>query len=196
MIRKLAIIVLLVTILCAVYGGSLLFYSLRGMLLNQALLRAAERGDTAAVKTLLKKEVEVNAKESSVGKTALILAAERGHTDTVQALLKGGADIGARDNSGATALFYAAMRGYLSTVKTLLANGADVNAKDEEGFTALIAAARGGYSDVVQALLAAGADVNVREHRWGDTPLQYAKRGRSGRHRKTVAILLKAGAKE
>jgi hypothetical protein len=56
------------------------------------LISAAERGDATAVKALLAKRADVNAKRSD-GATALIPASENGHLDVVQALLARGAEV-------------------------------------------------------------------------------------------------------
>lgn len=101
------------------------------------LIRAAYRGHTQVVKTLLKAPgIKVNATDN-VGGTALIWAAINGYSQVVKALLKAGADVNATDNAGGTALMYAAREGHLPVVKTLLKAGADVNAKNKSSKTAL-----------------------------------------------------------
>ena len=62
--------------------------------INQDLIEAAKKGDTAAVKTLLAKGADVNAKDEK-GWPALLVAVEAGHTATVQALLDAGVDLNA-----------------------------------------------------------------------------------------------------
>lgn len=143
---------------------------------DQDLLRAAEKGRTDRVQTLLAEGAEVNAKERG-GATALMLAAFRGHTDTVQALLNAGAAVDVRERNNATALMLAVSGGHTDVVRALLAGGADVNVKNNASWTALMIAARGGYKDIVQALLAKHADPQVTNEQ-GQTALMLV--GRNG----------------
>ena len=64
--------------------------------LNDQLWEAARTGDAAAVKELLAKGVDVNAR-FRYGQTALFKAAERGHAEVVKILLANGADVNVRD---------------------------------------------------------------------------------------------------
>lgn len=143
---------------------------------NRDLLRAAEKGRTDKVQTLLSEGATVNAKEEG-GATPLMLAAFRGHTDTVQALLNAGADVNVRERNNATALMLAASGGYTDVVRALLAGGADVNAKNNAGWTTLMIAAKGGHTDIVRALLATGADMQTTNNE-GQTALRLV--GRDG----------------
>jgi ankyrin repeat protein len=65
--------------------------------LNEELLAAARRSDVAAVKALLAKGADANAK-SSYDVTAISFAADRGSLEIVQTLLEHGADVNAKDN--------------------------------------------------------------------------------------------------
>ncbi len=106
-----------------------------------ALMTASRTGKIDAVKSLLARGANVNAKESWRGQTALMWAAAEGNADVVQTLAAHGADVSARSN-GASA---DNLSGYRF---------------GEGGFTALLFAARQGKIDAVRALLAAGANVN------------------------------------
>ncbi len=117
--------------------------------INQDLIGAARKGDTAAVQSLLEAGADVNAKNKD-GSTALMKAVR--HTDTIRALLAGGSDVDAKSNYGDTALLEAANIGHTDTVRALLQAGADVNAKDKDGYTALTLAAWKGHTDVVKLL--------------------------------------------
>jgi hypothetical protein len=121
------------------------------------LIKAAERGDLAAVKSLIAKTSDVNAKTGKYGITALMEASRGGHIKVVEVLIAAGAEINAKDNNGVTALMPASYFGRLNVVQTLIAAGADVNAKDATGHTALMGAAHKGHREVEQALLAGGA---------------------------------------
>lgn len=157
--------------------------------LNKELLEAAEAGDTAEVKSLLKEGAGVNTK-GSFGNTALMGAAVRGHTNTVRALLEKGADVDARGSTGRTALMEASSEGYTDTVRALLEKGANVNAKDTEGWTPLFWAAYSRRTDTVRALLEEGANVNAK-NKYDDTPLIQAAYGGDA---DTVGVLLDKGA--
>jgi uncharacterized protein len=56
------------------------------------LMFAARNGNAEAIKLLVSKMADVNAKEKLRGTTALMWAAEQGHADAVRLLLKSGAD--------------------------------------------------------------------------------------------------------
>src|SRR6266513_787656 len=142
--------------------------------LNKKLLDAAEAGDTAEVRSLLREGANPNAK-GGYGSTALMGAAVRGHTETVRALLEKGAEVNAKGNTGRTALMEAALEGYTETVRTLLEKGAEVNAKDNAGWTPLFWAAFSRRTDTVRALLQTGADITVRD-RDGETALSGAEK--------------------
>jgi ankyrin repeat protein len=127
------------------------------------LIKAVRKGDTAAVRALLAKGEDVQARDTT-SRTALMYAAENGDPTTVQMLLISGADVNARDWQGWTALMYAAENGDFTTVQTLLAQKAHVNAKSENsGWTALMSAAARGHLPVVQGLLTSGAEANARD---------------------------------
>src|SRR6266480_3898114 len=157
--------------------------------LNKKLLDAAEAGDTAEVRSLLREGANPNAK-GGYGSTALMGAAVRGHTETVRALLEKGAEVNAKGNTGRTALMEAALEGYTETVRTLLEKGAEVNAKDNAGWTPLFWAAFSRRTDTVRALLEKGADVNAK-NKYDDTALIHAAYAGDT---DTVAVLLEKGA--
>jgi ankyrin repeat protein len=101
-----------------------------------ALMYAAERGQTAAVKALLKAKANINA-ANKYGWTALMFAADNGRTETLKALLAAKADANAADNEGTTALMLAALKGKPDMVKALLEAKAEVNAVNKKGWTPL-----------------------------------------------------------
>jgi ankyrin repeat protein len=119
--------------------------------LNEELLSAAKKGDVAAVKSLLLKGADVNAK-TRYNQTPLMLAAMQGHVEVVKTLLEAGADLNVTDTfyKSVTALSAAADRGHTEIVKLLLEKG--VKGKE----TALYIGAQRGHAPVVKAALDAG----------------------------------------
>jgi ankyrin repeat protein len=153
---------------------------------------AAERGDSEAVKQLLKDGADVNASMGD-GMTALHWAAERGDVQLTNILLYAGANVAAVTRVGQyTPLHVAARTGNASVVKALLAGHAVVDARTvPSGATALHLAAAAGNVDAVSALLDKGADVNAREPEWDQTPLIFAA---SAGRTEAVKVLLARGA--
>ena len=124
---------------------------------HTALMRAALEGDTEAVKALLRRCTDVNARDHE-GHTALMFAAINMHAATVKALLDYGADVNARAGDGRTALMLAVCSGHVGIVQALLDKGADVGGKiDATGETTLMHAAKHGYTAIVRLLKQAEA---------------------------------------
>ncbi len=149
--------------------------------LNDQFYEAVRKGDPVAVKTLLDKGADVNAK-FRYGATALFKAAERGHTEIVKLLLDKGADVSVKDTFyGATAMTWALNNNHVEVVRALLAKGGGTVdevlmtgaregntemirvALDKGGATpttltsALVAATEAGKPDLVELLKKAGA---------------------------------------
>lgn len=124
--------------------------------LDNQLIEAVKQGDTVAVKELLAKEADVNAKDRH-DNTALMVAAREGAPETVKVLIKAGADVDAKDEVGWTPLIYASIHGRTGIVKALIEAGADVNAKDKNSKTVLRWAADEGHAEIVNLLKKHGA---------------------------------------
>jgi uncharacterized protein len=180
------------------------------------LASAALSGDARAVRSLLDKGADVNAKTNDGG-TPLMFAAVMGHVDVMRLLIERGADINARNNTGDTALLLVienasdadamralvalrgANRGTLggapepiaSIVRVLLDNRADVNATNDNGATALMYAAQRCDEVTVHLLLDMGAKVNVKTNA-GVSALMIAQGAGCG---KIVRKLRNGGAK-
>jgi uncharacterized protein len=153
---------------------------------------AARRGDTDAVRSLLKQGADVSAALGD-GMTALHWAAERADLATAEMLVYGGANVEAVTRIGHyTPLHLAAKAGSGPVVRALLKAGANASAKTTpSGVTPLHLAAASGDADAVTALLDKGADVNVREAEWQQTPLIFAA---SQNRVDVVNLLIKRGA--
>jgi hypothetical protein len=117
--------------------------------LNDQLYEAVRAGDAAAVRALLDRGADVNAK-FRYGATALFKAAEKGNAEIVKILLDRGADVNVKDTFySATALSWAAQKKHSAVVKALLEKGA------EGAGDVLLGAVSEGDAEMVQAALAA-----------------------------------------
>jgi uncharacterized protein len=150
-----------------------------------ALLECARTGSAEAVKALLDRKADVNAKEPVRDQTALMWAVANGHPDVVRLLITRGADVGARSRvvravvnranpnditaasvgevsvSGGTALLFAARRGDVQSAELLLAAGAGVDELMADGTSALTIAVHSGHRAMALFLLNRGATPNV-----------------------------------
>jgi ankyrin repeat protein len=146
-----------------------------GSSLNDQLIAAAQKGDTATVQQLLDKGANIEATREGLGWTALIMAAGVGKIEVVELLLARGANIEARDSKGKTALIEATISqvSTVEVVKVLLEKGANFEARDNKGMTALIEAAIMGRTADVELLLAKGANIDAKSDN-GGTALWWA----------------------
>ena len=153
------------------------------------LADAAERRDTALVRTLLEAKADVNAAQID-GTTALHWAAYHDDAEMAALLVRAGANVNAVNRYGVPPLSLACATGNAGVVKLLLAAGADANATLKGGETVLMVAARSGNLEAVKALLARGARHDARERR-GQTALMWAA---AEGHAAVVRALIDAGA--
>ena len=110
----------------------------------------------------------------------------------VKQFLDSGTDVNAKDETGGTPLDEAAGWGRKDIVELLIAKGADVNAKfDDDGSTPLHLSAWKGHFETAELLIAADADVNAKDNN-GETPLDWAIRGK---HTESADLLRKHGGK-
>jgi ankyrin repeat protein len=151
---------------------------------------AVMRGDTVAVRALLRSKADVNAPQLD-GATALHWAVYRGDAETADQLLRAGARPNAENRVGVTPLAMAALYGHTALVDRLLKAGADAKARGPNGETMLMYAARNGRPDVIRLLAEAGADLNAKETIRGTTALMWAV---EQKHPEAVGALLAAGA--
>lgn len=139
-------------------------------------LKAAERGDVAAMKSLLAKGADRTAVTKKKW-NAVHFAAAGGHPEALAFLLDAGLPVdnhtGAMEGGWATPLFLAVRGGYEKAVALLLARGANPNATATQGWTSLHLAAAKGYRHIVTRLLKAGAKVEATTDH-GRTALHWA----------------------
>jgi ankyrin repeat protein len=153
--------------------------------IDKALRWAVVRGNTAAMRLLLRHGADVNALANDGG-TPLMRAVynPKASRDVVTGLLNAGARINEsidvkftappRQHRQRTALHYAASVAPSDVVELLLATGADPNVADKKGITPLMIAAANGRPEVAKALLNAGADAAAKDKK-SLTALAWAK---------------------
>jgi ankyrin repeat protein len=152
---------------------------------------AAQRGDTEAVRTLLRDGADVNAAQGD-GMTALHWAALNGDLTTMNVILIAGATTEPLTRVGRyTPLHLASSRGNGAAVARLLEAGSKPAPVTETGVQPIHLAAQAGNPDAVKALLDRGADVNARDETHGRTPLVFAV---SQNRLDAVKVLLGKGA--
>jgi ankyrin repeat protein len=152
---------------------------------------AAMRGDTDAVRALLRDGADVNAAQGD-GMTALHWTALNGDLKTMNVLLYAGATVESLTRVGAyTPLHLASSRGHAAVVGRLLEAGAKPGVVTATGVQPLHLAAQAGTPEAVKALLDRGADINARDETHGRTPLVFAA---SQNRLEAMKVLLAAGA--
>ena len=163
--------------------------------MSEQLMGAAERGDTAAVLSLISAGANIDARDAR-GRTPALAATHGRHAGTVQALIQSGADINLRDNRSDNVLLYAGAEGLLDILRLAIAAGADTRLTNRYGGTALIPASERGHVDVVRELLD-HSDVDVNHvNNLGWTALLEAIVLSDGgpRHQQIVELLIGHGA--
>lgn len=131
------------------------------------LMVAAENGDVAMVKLLLRYNPNLEWREAWMDRTVLIMAIQKDQTDVIKLLLDKGAAVNVMSRSGISALMEAIMQRNLEMVHLLLKKGVNVNqvSNTKGQGTALSIAVALGNPEIVQALLDKGADVNKSGYR-------------------------------
>lgn len=158
---------------------------------QSALVDAAERGDVAAVRALLKQGGDVNAPQGD-GMTPLHWAAMTGNVEIARVLLGAGANTRAATRINRyTPLMLAARQGHGDVVEALLAGGANPETATDNGTTPLMFAAASGDVASVEALLRRQVDIDARETVRGLTATMFAA---AANHAAVVTALGKAGA--
>jgi len=132
-----------------------------GLHADTPLMRAALRGDTTIVRTLLELGAKPN-ERNRFWQTALWFACDGGHDQVVDILLRiPDIDIECFSEFESSPLMLASSMGRIDLVDLLLQRGADVDGCPESGCTALMWASSCGQIDAVDRLLEHGANVNA-----------------------------------
>ena len=128
---------------------------------EDALLRACEAGDVAAVGRALDQHADLRVRRQS-GDTALTLAVANGHNDCVQRLLEAGADVNLGKLDGETPLHVAVRFARASALTFLLKHGADPDrTRQADHSTPLHLAAQYANAAMTAELIAHGAKVEA-----------------------------------
>jgi ankyrin repeat protein len=130
------------------------------------LCSAAQNGDLAAVTSLCKQKVPLNAQDDK-SHTALMYAAASRQPNVVKTLLENGADPNIHLPDGITALMLAAQHGSVETIPYLVDAGAQVDAKTVDGKTALMFAAEAGDAKTLSSIVDNKADVKLTDNERG-----------------------------
>lgn len=107
---------------------------------GRAMLRAAKRGDTSAVRKLVAQDALLVSARDRDGSTPLHCASWKGHADVAELLLEAGAHVNDHNENthwGTTPLHAAAHGNRRAVAQLLLARGADLKLKNLNGRTPL-----------------------------------------------------------
>lgn len=150
--------------------------------------RMVEVNNPNAVKSLINKGVDINARDPRSGETAMIVALRENSMSVFNALVTNPrVQLELAAPNGNTALMMAAFKRNKPAALALLDRGAAVN---REGWSPLHYAAAGGAADIAAILIERGAALDTRAP-GGMTPLMIA--AREGQE-SSVTLLLDAGA--
>ncbi|KEA63166.1 Ankyrin [Marinobacterium lacunae] len=139
-----------------------------------ALYRAAEKGQTDIVKTLLEGGARVDA--SWKGWTPLLAAVRyEGSIETIAALLDGGADMTKRSPDDWSIVLLAARYRDVAMMKYLLKRGASLNVTTDHGWSPLSLAVFADNRELVEYLISVGASPDVKNDDGDDSYTLAAK---------------------
>ncbi|MET9147133.1 ankyrin repeat domain-containing protein [Streptomyces sp. NPDC004042] len=162
---------------------------------DRALLDAARRGDTAAVRAALDVGARLEARDED-GRTPLLRAALADRVAAAEALVGAGADVNAQDARQDSAWLVTGVTGSVAMMRVLLPGGPDPALTNRFGGVSVIPASERGHVAYVRAVLAE-TDIDVDHvNRLGWTALlETVILGDGGRtHQEVVEVLLAAGA--
>ena len=183
--------------LCVALIGGVLMSPLvaLGQSMNETALHgAAANDDVTAIRDLLAKGTDVDARDGN-GRTALLIATHENKIDAAKALIEAGADVNAKDGIDDSPYLYAGARGHLEILKLTLAHGADLKSTNRFGGTALIPAAERGHVETVRTLIEAGVDVDHVNNLGWTALLEAIILGDGGTsHQQIVDLLVMSGA--
>jgi ankyrin repeat protein len=145
-----------------------------GNTVDSRVADAAMRGDTAAVRSLIRQRVDVNVAQGD-GMTALHWAAQHGDANEVRLLVGAGAKVESKTRNGAyTPMHLAAKNGNAAAVRALIKANANASAMTATGAFPIHFAAGIGDTATIDALIDAKASINVVDTALKQTPLMWA----------------------
>ena len=161
----------------------------------RGLHAAAASGDAAAIKALLAKGENANARDP-YRRTPLHVAAYGAHHAAMRVLVAGGADPNALERDRYDIVTVAAVANDVATLRIALELGASAkNVTSRYDGTALIAAAHLGHAEVVRVLTRAGAPLDHVNNLGWTALIESIVLGDGGeRHTETLKVLIDAGA--
>jgi cytohesin len=135
------------------------------------LLVAADRGDVAELKALIRQGHDVNASTPSDGFTAAHTAALRGNADVLATLSNFATafDFNAAAHCQSTPAFVASQNNQPASLRALIDAGADINKSATGGSTPAITAAWNGHIRCLEMLIASRCDIGKADDN-GATP--------------------------
>ncbi len=139
--------------------------------LNYKLFKAAKEGDPEAIKQLVLKGADVNARDGN-RQTPLMFASFFGKHEACQTLIDLQADVNAKDIQGETALFLATTS---KVVEVLIKAKADINAQDTRGRTPLMFALEYTKIDVAFTLSLYNPNLDLKDERGSRAMLYMAR---------------------
>lgn len=180
-IKRIFIDLLALSILVLLIHGGVYLYESYQERLNDSLVRACIGGDAQAVRKLLDKGADANARVRHFfpGRedTVLMAACYPAHPEIVRLLLSSGADPNLANADNFTPLMVAQQGGNIDVVRQLLDAGAYVDDVDDMRCSALEVACQLQRVEAAHLLLKNGADPNVDPRRsFRSAPLIYACR--------------------
>ncbi|MBV8730023.1 MAG: ankyrin repeat domain-containing protein, partial [Acidobacteriia bacterium] len=154
------------------------------------LADAARQQDQTAIRALLARGADVNARASD-GSTALLWLAHWNDDATADLLLRAGADANAANDFGMTPLNEACTNANSKLVHLLLKSGANPNTAIATGETPLMTCAKTGSAEAVRMLVEYGAAINAKEPTQNQTALMWAA---AERHPEVIKALIESYA--
>ena len=140
--------------------------------LNSSLLRAAHKGNIAAIESLLKHKAYVNV-DNTHGFQPIHFAARSGNIDVFLLLLSKGARIDVSDFNGLEPIHVAAAYEKNEVIDCCLQKGVYIHSTSDRGYQPIHSAALSGKTKSIEFLLEKGAYYDATD-RAQDTPLHLA----------------------
>lgn len=132
--------------------------------INEQLYAAAEKGDVAEVKAIIKKSsTEQPLKSLGHTRSPMIAACSNGQRAVVEELLKAGFEVNIANETGRTCLHQACLGGHFKVVELLVDYTDQLDMADRDGFTAAHVAALNGEVRCLQTLYDKGASMDLMD---------------------------------